>query len=451
MRQTPVRSSLGRRLLGVGATVLVGLTAVAGPAMADSYDAQRRTLEAQLQQATQAADQLTATLATVNTQLTQAQSQLQTTESNLTTAQAGLRTAQDALATSQREEVLITNRLQDAQAQVATLTTKISADASQTAKAHAAIGQMARQAYQDRGSTSTIGLVLGAQNAQDAVDQFAMVSTGLRVQAAALSQLRQVDAENRNDQARLTAVQDLITALKAEADKKLADAASAEADAATKTTEIQTLVADQTAQLASVTALRTTYLAQQAQNAAERQVISSSLADIIAKQRAAQAAAGQATSCSAGAPAGGGPGAALPNSIGRFSGQQVVNAAQVIIAANDLGIDLRGQSIGMMTAIGESNLVNVNYGDVAGPDSRGLFQQRANGAWGSYSDRMNPRIAATNFFRALLGVPGWETMAPTLAAHAVQRNANPYYYTPYWNEGVQIVGVLSGYPNLSCQ
>ena len=50
----------------------------------------------------------------------------------------------------------------------------------------------------------------------------------------------------------------------------------------------------------------------------------------------------------------------------------------------------------MMTAIGESNLVNVNYGDLAGPDSRGLFQQRANGAWGSYADRMNPRIAATN-------------------------------------------------------
>ncbi len=451
MRQPPARWSLRRRLLGVGATVLVGLTAIAGPATADSYDAQRRTLEAQLQQATQAADQLTAALATVNTQLTQAQSQLQTTETRLTTAQAGLLAAQDLLATSQREEVLITNRLQDAQAQVATLTTKISADASQTAKTHAAVGQMARQAYQDRGSTSTIALVLGAQNAQDAADQFAMVSTGLRVQAAALAQLRQVDAENRNDQARLTAVQDLITALKAEADKKLADAASAEADAAAKTAEIQTLVADQTAQLASVNALRTTYLAQQAQNAAERQVISSSLADIIAKQLAAQAAAGQATSCSAGAPVGGGPGAALPNSIGRFSGQQVVNAAQVIIAANDLGIDLRGQSIGMMTAIGESNLVNVNYGDVAGPDSRGLFQQRANGAWGSYSDRMNPRIAATSFFRALLGVPGWETMAPTLAAHAVQRNANPYYYTPYWNEGVQIVGVLSGYPNLSCQ
>lgn len=451
MRQPPVRWSLGRRLLGVAATVLVGLTVVAGPAMADSYDAQRQNLEAQLQQATQAADQLATALQSVNSQLTQAQAQLQTTQSRLTTAQADLRTAQDTLATSQREEVLIANRLQDAQAQVTTLTAKVSADASQTSKAHAAIGQMARQAYQDRGSTSTIALVLGAQNTQDAVDQFAMVSTGLRIQAAALSQLRQVDAENANDQARLSAVHDLIAALKAEADKKLADAASAQAVAAARTAEIQTLFADQTTQLASVTALRTTYLTQQAQNTAERQVISRSLADIIAKQQAARAAAGQATSCSAGAPAGGGPGAALPDSIGRFSGQQIVNAAQVIIAANDLGIGLRGQSIGMMTAIGESNLVNVNYGDLAGPDSRGLFQQRANGAWGSYSDRMNPRIAATNFFRALLGVPGWQTMTPTLAAHAVQRNADPYYYTPYWNEGVQIVGVLSGYPNLSCQ
>ncbi|HUX68990.1 MAG TPA: hypothetical protein VMV41_00605, partial [Cellulomonadaceae bacterium] len=159
MRQPPVRWSLGRRLLGVAATVLVGLTAIAGPAMADSYDAQRQTLEAQLQQATQAADQLTTALQSVNSQLTQAQDQLQTTQSHLTTAQADLRTAQDTLATSQREEVLIANRLQDAQAQVTMLTAKISADASQTAKAHAAIGQMARQAYQDRGSTTTIALV----------------------------------------------------------------------------------------------------------------------------------------------------------------------------------------------------------------------------------------------------------------------------------------------------
>jgi len=451
MRRTPVRRSRGRRMIGVGAAVLVSITTLAGPAMADSYDAQRHALEAQLAQATQAADQLAVTLTAVNAQLTTAQDALQTTESRLSTAQADLRAAQDTLATSTRQELLIANRLQDAKTEASTLTAKIGADAVQTAKAHAAVGQMARQAYQDRGSTSAIALVLGAQSAQDAVDQFAMVSTGLRVQAAQLTQLRQVDAENRNDQARLNAVNEVITALKAEADQKLAEAASAETQATARTAEIQTLVTNQQAQLTSVTALRTTYLAQQKQNTAERQVISSSLADIIAKQRAAQAAAGQATSCTAGAPAGGGPGTALPSSIGRFSGQQIVNAAQVIIAANDLGVDLRGQAIGMMTAIGESNLVNVDYGDLAGPDSRGLFQQRANGAWGSYADRMNPRIAATNFFRALLGVPGWESMAPTLAAHAVQRNADPYYYTPYWSEGVQIVGVLSGYPNLTCQ
>ena len=104
-----------------------------------------------------------------------------------------------------------------------------------------------------------------------------------------------------------------------------------------------------------------------------------------------------------------------------------------------------------MTAIGESTLTNVDHGDFVGPDSRGLFQQRANGAWGSYADRMNPRIAATNFFRALLGVSGWESMQPTLAAHAVQRNADPTYYAPYWNYAVLIVGTLGGDPNLTCQ
>jgi len=148
------------------------------------------------------------------------------------------------------------------------------------------------------------------------------------------------------------------------------------------------------------------------------------------------------------APIGGGE---LPASIGAYKGEQITNAAQVVLAARDLGIDVRGQTVGVMTAIGESTLINVDYGDAAGPDSRGLFQQRSNGAWGSYEDRMNPRIAATNFFRALLQVPGWEQMAPTLAAHATQRNADPYHYERFWADAVQIVSVLSGDPDLAAK
>ena len=70
----------------------------------------------------------------------------------------------------------------------------------------------------------------------------------------------------------------------------------------------------------------------------------------------------------------------LPVRIGPYRGEQITNAAQVILAAQDLGIDARGQAVGVMTAIGESTLINVDHGDAVGPDSRGIFQQRANGA-----------------------------------------------------------------------
>lgn len=127
-----------------------------------------------------------------------------------------------------------------------------------------------------------------------------------------------------------------------------------------------------------------------------------------------------------------------------YRAEQLAIAAQVIQAGADLGISARGQTIGVMTAIGESSLTNVDYGDKVGPDSRGVFQQRANGAWGSYEDRMNPYVAATNFYRALLAVPGWETLAPTIAAHRTQRNADPYHYERYWDDAVAIVGALAG-------
>lgn len=139
----------------------------------------------------------------------------------------------------------------------------------------------------------------------------------------------------------------------------------------------------------------------------------------------------------------------LPPRIGAYSGEQITNAAAVIQAARDLDLDTRAQTIGVMTAIGESTLINVDRGDRVGPDSRGLFQQRSNGAWGSYADRMDPRTAATNFFTALDQVDGWEAMAPTLAAHATQRNADPWHYEPYWDDAVQIVSVLSGNPDLA--
>ncbi len=68
--------------------------------------------------------------------------------------------------------------------------------------------------------------------------------------------------------------------------------------------------------------------------------------------------------------------------IDGYSGDQLKNAAYIMNAAEALGLSQQGQVIGVMTAMGESSLQVLDRGDTAGPDSRGLFQQRGNGAWG---------------------------------------------------------------------
>ena len=130
--------------------------------------------------------------------------------------------------------------------------------------------------------------------------------------------------------------------------------------------------------------------------------------------------------------------------IAGWDHEQLVNAAYVMLAAQRLGLTVRDQQIGVMTAMGESSLRVLDYGDEAGPDSRGLFQQRANGAWGTLADRMDPFISSTNFFKVEMTIEGRQTMAPTLVAHEVQRNADPWYYEPFWADAGLVVQGLSG-------
>jgi len=137
------------------------------------------------------------------------------------------------------------------------------------------------------------------------------------------------------------------------------------------------------------------------------------------------------------------PDAVPDGPIAGFDHDQLVNAAWIMKAAADLGLSLRDQRIGVMTAIGESTLRVLEHGDAAGPDSRGLFQQRDNGAWGSLADRMDPYTSATNFFTALARIGGRASLQPTIVAHQVQANADPYYYTPFWKPAVTIVAALS--------
>lgn len=135
----------------------------------------------------------------------------------------------------------------------------------------------------------------------------------------------------------------------------------------------------------------------------------------------------------------------VPNTtIAGYNHDQLVNAAHIIQAGKDLQLGVRDQTIGVMTAMGESSLNILDRGDAAGPDSRGLFQQRDNGAWGSYEDRMDPYISSTNYFKALLKIEARDSFEPTIVANRVQRNADPYHYAQFWDAAVEVVEYLAG-------
>ncbi|MBT2594055.1 CHAP domain-containing protein [Arthrobacter sp. ISL-72] len=132
-----------------------------------------------------------------------------------------------------------------------------------------------------------------------------------------------------------------------------------------------------------------------------------------------------------------------PPIIPGYSDEQRFNAAVIINAGKSLNLPLKGQMVSVMVALGESGLKVLDRGDAAGHDSRGLFQQRDNGAWGTLADRMDPAISAGNFVRALQKIDGWEQLEPTIAASRVQRNADPYHYQRYWQPASELVVALA--------
>lgn len=133
---------------------------------------------------------------------------------------------------------------------------------------------------------------------------------------------------------------------------------------------------------------------------------------------------------------------------GYGSPEQKKNAQEIIRAGKSAGLETRDITIGVMTAIGESGLRILAYGDTAGPDSRGLFQQRD--SWGPLSVRMNAFGSAGLFFDSLKKVPDREALEPTLVANKVQINADRNHYAKFWTPAVSVVSSLGGGTASAC-
>ncbi|GIG40391.1 hypothetical protein [Cellulomonas phragmiteti] len=111
-----------------------------------------------------------------------------------------------------------------------------------------------------------------------------------------------------------------------------------------------------------------------------------------------------------------------------LSPDQAQNAALASAVATRRGLPARAVTIGIATALQESRLVNIDYGD---RDSVGLYQQRPSQGWGTVEEIMDPVYSTTKFFEGLEKVDGYQDMAVTEAAQAVQRSGFPDAYAQH--------------------
>lgn len=108
---------------------------------------------------------------------------------------------------------------------------------------------------------------------------------------------------------------------------------------------------------------------------------------------------------------------------------QVANADTIVRTTMATGRTRQAATVALATAMQESALLNLDHGDQAGPDSRGLFQQRLQ-FYGDV-DVMDPAAATRAFLDRLDTVPHWTSMPPAEAIQRVQRAAYPELYAAW--------------------
>lgn len=119
-----------------------------------------------------------------------------------------------------------------------------------------------------------------------------------------------------------------------------------------------------------------------------------------------------------------------------LSAEQLKNAATIIGVGKSMGANTNDLIVSIMTAMQESTLRNLNYGD---RDSLGLFQQRPSQGWGTPAQILNPSYAARKFFEHLLAMKGRSKLSLTQQAQAVQRSGFPGAYAAWEAMARQVV------------
>lgn len=125
-----------------------------------------------------------------------------------------------------------------------------------------------------------------------------------------------------------------------------------------------------------------------------------------------------------------------------LSADQADNAALIAATSAQRGLPARAATIGLATALQESRLINIDYGD---RDSIGLFQQRPSQGWGTVEQIMDPVYSTGKFYDGLVAVPGYTELPVTEAAQAVQRSGFPDAYAQHEGRSRAWASALTGW------
>lgn len=123
-----------------------------------------------------------------------------------------------------------------------------------------------------------------------------------------------------------------------------------------------------------------------------------------------------------------------------ISGAQVGNATTIVQQALAMRMGVRSAVVAVATAMQESRLQDLGYGDGG---SLGLFQQQPSMGWGTADQIMDPAFAADAFLSALqqyqAGDPGWAAQPLWEAAQGVQKSGFPLAYAQWETQAAGMV------------
>ncbi|MFC4149552.1 FG-GAP repeat domain-containing protein [Micromonospora mangrovi] len=123
---------------------------------------------------------------------------------------------------------------------------------------------------------------------------------------------------------------------------------------------------------------------------------------------------------------------------GYFTASRAACVRVIVQTVKSRGLPVRAATIAITTAIVETGIQNLNYGD---QDSLGLYQQRPSQGWGTASEILDPVHSTNSFLSAMLSKypnNSWMTADIGVVCQTVQNSAYPTRYGDEAADGARI-------------